>query len=93
MVGKGKRIRPDEKKRWDKRAKVYFQPKAWCDESNGATYLSLIPRVRGFGEILPEVMIFHEELCLEGNTICTNGNISPNPPSGGSINYTLYRKL
>ena len=31
--GKGKRIRPDEKKSWDKRVKVYFQPKAWCDES------------------------------------------------------------
>ena len=31
--GKGKRIKPDEKKNWDKRVKVYFQPKAWCDES------------------------------------------------------------
>ena len=26
-------IKPDEKKSWDKRVKVYFQPKAWCDES------------------------------------------------------------
>ena len=33
----------------------------------------------GFGEILPEVM--------------NEGNISPNPPSGGSINDILYRKL
>lgn len=31
--GKGKRIRPDEKKSWDRRVEVYFQPKAWCDES------------------------------------------------------------
>ena len=31
--GKGKRIRPNQKKSWDKRIKVYFQPKAWCDES------------------------------------------------------------
>lgn len=31
--GKGKRIKPDEKKNWDKRVKVYFQPNAWCDES------------------------------------------------------------
>ena len=46
----------------------------------------------GFGEILPEVMIFPEGLCPEGNII-TEGNISPNPPSGGSINDILYRKL
>jgi hypothetical protein len=26
-------MKPDEKKNWDKRVKVYFQPKAWCDES------------------------------------------------------------
>lgn len=31
--GQGKRLKPDEKKNWDKRVKVYFQPKAWCDES------------------------------------------------------------
>ena len=31
--GKGKRIRPDEKKTWNKRVKVYFQPKAWYDKS------------------------------------------------------------
>ena len=31
--GQGKRIKPDEKKSWDKRVKVYFQLKAWCDES------------------------------------------------------------
>ena len=37
-------------------------------------------------------MIFPEGLCPEGNII-TEGNISPNPPSGGSINDILYRKL
>jgi hypothetical protein len=36
--------------------------------------------------------IFPEGLCPEGNII-TEGNISPNPPSGGSINDILYRKL
>jgi hypothetical protein len=46
----------------------------------------------GFWEILPEVMIFPEGVCPEGNII-TEGNISPNPPSGGSINDILYRKL
>jgi hypothetical protein len=51
-------------------------------------YLSFIDLERGeFGEILPEVMIFPE-----GNII-TKGNISLNPPSGGSINDILYRKL
>ena len=55
--------------------------------------LSFIDLERGgFGEILPEVMIFPEGLCPEGN-INTEGNISPTPPSGGSINDTLYRKL
>jgi hypothetical protein len=54
--------------------------------------LSFIDLERGgFGEILPEVMIFPEGLCPEGNII-TEGNISPNPPSGGSINDILYRK-
>jgi hypothetical protein len=33
-----------------------------------------------------------ERLCPEGNII-TEGNISPNPPRGGSINDILYRKL
>ena len=37
-------------------------------------------------------MIFPEGLCPEGN-INTEGNISPNPPSGRSINDILYRKL
>ena len=37
-------------------------------------------------------MIFPEELCPEGN-INTEGNISPNSSSGGSINDILYRKL
>jgi hypothetical protein len=56
-------------------------------------HLSFIDLERGgFGEILPEVMIFPEGLCPEGNII-TEGNISPNPPSGGSINDILYRKL
>jgi hypothetical protein len=55
--------------------------------------LSFIDLERGgFGGILPEVMIFPEGLCPEGN-INTEGNISPNPPSGGSINDILYRKL
>ena len=56
-------------------------------------HLSFIDLERGgFGEILPEVMIFPEGLCPEGN-INTEGNISPNSPSGGSINDILYRKL
>ena len=56
-------------------------------------HLSFIDLERGgFGEILPEVMIFPEGLCPEGNII-TEGNISPNPPSGGSINDILHRKL
>ena len=55
--------------------------------------LSFIDLERGgFGEILHEVMIFPSGLCPEGNII-TEGNISPNPPSGGSINDILYRKL
>jgi hypothetical protein len=59
----------------------------------GVQHLSFIdPPLGGFGEILPEVMIFPEGLCPEGNII-TEGNISPNPPSGGSINDILYRKL
>jgi hypothetical protein len=56
-------------------------------------YLSFIDLERGvFGGILPEVMIFPKGLCPEGNII-TEGNISTNPPSGGSINDILYRKL
>ena len=44
-------------------------------------HLSFIDLERGgFGEILHEVII-------------TEGNISPNSPSGGSINDILYRKL
>ena len=31
--GKGLRINPAEKKQWDRRVKVVFQPKAWCDEA------------------------------------------------------------
>ena len=51
-------------------------------------HLSFIDLERGgFGEILHEVMIFPE-----GNII-TEGNISPNSPSGGSINDILHRKL
>ena len=57
-------------------------------------HLSFIdPPLGGFGEILPEVMKYREGLCTKG-IIITEGNISPNPPSGGSINYDiLYRKL
>jgi hypothetical protein len=56
-------------------------------------YLSFIdPERGGFGGILSEVMIFSEGLCPEGNII-TEGNVSTNPPSRGSINYILYRKL
>ena len=39
-----------------------------------------------------EVMIFPKGLRTEGNII-TEGNISPIPPSAGSINDILYRKL
>ena len=28
----GKRIKPDERRSWDKRVNVYFQKNAWCDE-------------------------------------------------------------
>jgi hypothetical protein len=35
-----------------------------------------------------KVMVFPEGLCPEENII-TEGNISPNPPSGGSINNIL----
>ena len=31
--GLGKRISPEEKKNWNRRINVYFQTKAWCDES------------------------------------------------------------
>jgi hypothetical protein len=56
-------------------------------------YLSFIdPERGGFGVIFPEVMIFSEGLCPEENII-TEGNITPNPPSGGSINDISYRKL
>ena len=59
------------------------------------SYLSFIDPERGrggFGVIFPEVMIFSEGPCSEENII-TEGNITPNPPSGGSINDILYRKL
>ena len=60
---------------------------------HGVEHLSFIDLERGgFGEILPEVMIFPEGLCPKGNII-TEGNISPNPPGGRSINDILYRKL
>ena len=56
-------------------------------------YLSFIDPERGeFGGVLPKVMIFPEGLCPEGNII-TEGNVSTNPQSGGSINDILYRKL
>ena len=49
------------------------------------------PSVRGFGEILPSVMIFPSAKSPSGNII-TWGNISPNPPHSGSINdqYITY---
>ena len=51
---------------------------------NKNLYLSFIfPERGGFGEIFPEVMIFPE---------ARSDDISPNPPSGGSINDILYRK-
>ena len=31
--GKWLQINPAEKKQWDRRIKVSFQPKAWCDET------------------------------------------------------------
>ena len=56
-------------------------------------HLSFINLERGgFGEILPEVMIFITRIYPEGNII-TEGNISPNPPRSRSINDILYRKL
>jgi hypothetical protein len=58
-----------------------------CGLLSRMLYLSFIDLERGgFGEILPEVMIFIIN-------IITEGNISLNPPSGGSINDILYRKL
>jgi hypothetical protein len=54
-------------------------------------YLSFIdPERGGFGGILPEVMIFFEGLCPEENII-TEGNISTNSPSGGSINDIIQK--
>jgi hypothetical protein len=50
------------------------------------------PGARGIRRNITEVMIFPEGLCPEGNII-TEGNISSNPPSGGSINDILYRKF
>ena len=32
--GKGLRISKEEKSNWDKRVKVFFQEKAWCDENH-----------------------------------------------------------
>jgi hypothetical protein len=61
--------------------------------SSFSELLSFIdPERGGFGEILPEVMIFSEGLCPEENII-TEDNISTNPPSGGSLNDILYRRL
>ena len=31
--GQGKRIKTEERRRWDQRVKVTFQPNAWCDEN------------------------------------------------------------
>ena len=47
------------------------------------------PPLGGFSEILPSVMIFPSGQSPSGNII-TSGNISPNPPSGGSINDKYY---
>ena len=41
---------------------------------------------------ITRVMIFPEGLSPEGNII-TEGNVSPNPPSGGSTNDIVHRKL
>ena len=72
---------------------IYMTKLLQSDWLRGVQLLSFIDLERGgFGEILHEVMIFPEGLCPEGNII-TEGNISPNPPSGGSINDILYRKL
>ena len=38
--GKGLRIKPDERKAWDKRVRVYFQPNAWCDEEIMKTWIN-----------------------------------------------------
>jgi hypothetical protein len=64
-----------------------------CSILHSILHLSFIDLERGgFGEILPEVLIFPSGQSPEGN-INTSGNISPNPPSGRSINDILYRKL
>jgi hypothetical protein len=63
-----------------------------CPQKVTLLYIIYRPGARGFGGILPEVMIFPEGLCPEGNII-TEDNILTNPPSGGSINAILYRKL
>ena len=48
-------------------------------------YIIYRPSARGFGEILPSVMIFPSEQSPSGNII-TSGNISPNPPRSRSMN-------
>ena len=55
-------------------------------------YLSFIDSERGgFGVIFPEVMIFPRGFAPR--KISSLREISTNPPSGGSINVILYRKL
>jgi hypothetical protein len=54
--------------------------------------ISIIFRGR-FAGILPEVMIFPEGICLEGNIIA-EGNISTNPPRRWIILYfSIYNYI
>ena len=41
----------------------------------------------------PEARGIRRNITRSDEIICTEGNISPNPPSGRSINDILYRKL
>jgi hypothetical protein len=50
------------------------------------------PREGDSAKCYPKWWYFPRGFSPEGNII-TEGNISPNPPSGGSINDILYRKL
>ena len=55
--------------------------KSTTEELKGEHLSFIDPPLGGFGKILPSAMIIAE------------GNILPNPPSGGSINDILYRKI
>ena len=62
---------------------------SWCKSifSSCGTFIIYIPGARGIRQ-----NITLRGACPEGNIIA-EGNILPNPPSGGSINDILYRKI